>query len=436
MRPEIRSAAVCALVLTGVLSGCATPPRKPTHRLVEPARPSTVPSTADDEPIGVLDLRGAAALALRRNPELAAGAAEIRAREGAVAQAGAHPNPAIILENVGGIVESTAQLGHLFELGGKRSARVRLAGLNRELSRWDYQVRQNDVLRQVAGAYVELLTAQERLTVTADLVRLAEQVAATVSERVKAGKVAPIEETRAGATVASTRLELARVEREIEAARRRLAATWGSPSPRFDAVAGRLPEDVPVPVLEELARGLSRNPELARWETEVEQRRATLGLEQARAVPDVTIGAGPRWLNESRELAFVVGVSVPLPLFNRNEGAIEEARRRLEKADHERAAVRVRLMAALGDLHRELAVAAAEVDTLRREILPAAQTAFDAINEGYRFGKFGLLDVLDAQRALFEARGRFARAVGDYHKAVAEAARLVNAPLGEPGSLE
>lgn len=248
--------------------------------------------------------------------------------------------------------------------------------------------------------------------------------------------MAPIEETRAGAALASTRLELARVERELEAGRRRLAATWGSASPRFDAVAGRLSETAPIPALEELAARLSRNPELVRWETEFEQRRAALELERARAVPDVTIGAGPRWLSESRDLAFVVGVSVPLPLFNRNEGAVEEARRRLEKADYEREAARVRLTAALGDVYRSLSIATAEVATLQAEILPAAQAAFDAVNEGYRFGKFGLLDVLDGQRALFEARGRLVRALSDYHRAAAEAARLVNAPPGELQSLE
>lgn len=179
-----RSLVAMNLLIT-VASGCATyrPTDEAASRLaIEPRsghRARQVVSEAD-EPTGVLDLTRATAVALRRNPELAAIGAEVRARDAAVVQAGLRPNPAMSgsVENVSGsagtrLAETTAQLEQLLELGGKRSARVRLAGLNRELAYWDYQVRQNDVLRQVAEAYVELVTAQERRTVTGDLVRLA-----------------------------------------------------------------------------------------------------------------------------------------------------------------------------------------------------------------------------------------------------------------------
>jgi cobalt-zinc-cadmium efflux system outer membrane protein len=395
--------------------------------------------STDDEPSGTLDLSQAVAIALRRNADLAAAGVEIRAQEGAVLQAGVRPNPVLgaTVENIGGtagsrFAESTVQLGQTLELGGKRPARVRLAALGRELARWDLEVRRNALLRLVVDAYVDVLTAQERLVVASDLVRLAEQSVATVGERVRAGRVPPIEETRAAAALASTQLERTRVERELEAARRRLAATWGSSSPRFDAVVGgRLVEIPPLPAFGDLAERLAKNPEAARWETELEQRRAALALEQARAVPDVTVHAGPRWPTETQDLTFVVGISVPLPVFDRNEGAILEARRRIEKAEYERDAARTRLVAALGTAFRELSTAAAEVTTLQRDILPAAQIAFDTISEGYRLGRFALLDVLEAQRALFDARSRLVRAIGDFRRAIADVERLVDAPVGE-----
>ena len=58
-------------------------------------------------------------------------------------------------------------------------------------------------------------------------------------------------------------------------------------------------------------------------------------------------------------------------------------------------------------------------------MLPGARSAFDAVSEGYRLGRFGLLDVLDSQRTLFEARHEYLRAATDYHKAVVDVERLI-----------
>ncbi len=446
---EVRvSIVVVELLVLMAASACASSGARPAPAapsapaLVSRAQPEDdrpLGQEDADEPTGILTLPQAAALALARNPELAALSLELRAREGAVVQASARPNPVLeaSVEDFAGTgaargssrSQSTVQLGQLFELGGKRPARTRLAARAVDLARWDYDARRNVIRGQVAQAYLDVLTAQERGVVTADIVRLAERVSSTVAERVRAGKVAPIEETRARAALATTRLELDRVRRELEAARRRLAATWGSEDPRFDAVDGTLDAVITVPSQEELAARLSRNPELARWDSEILQRRAALDLEEARRIPDVALSGGPRWLNESRDLAFVLFATVPLPIYNRNEGAIEEARQRLAKGERERGVAGLRLTTALTETYRALSTAAAEIATLKTEVLPAAQEAFEAVNEGYRFGKFGLVDVLEAQRTFFEARSRMLRALSEYHKALAEVERLTNAPL-------
>jgi cobalt-zinc-cadmium efflux system outer membrane protein len=392
-----------------------------------------------DEPTGVLTLRQATAFALARNPELAALSREVRAREGAVVQAAARPNPFLetSVEDFAGTglargfsaSQTTVQVGQLFELGGKRPARTRAAARGVDLGRREYDARRNAIRGQVAETFVDVLTAQERQVLTADVVRLAERVTSTVTERVRAGKVAPIEETRARAALASTRLDLDRVRRELEAARRRLAATWGSDDPHFDAVEGTLDVSITVPSREQLAARLSQNPELARWDAEVLQRRAALEVEESKRVPDVALSGGPRWLNLTGDVAFVLFATVPLPIYTRNEGAIEEARHRIARAEHERSVASVRLTTALAGTYRALSTAAAEVATLKADVLPAAQEAFEAVSEGYRFGKFGLVDVLEAQRTFFDARGRLLRALSEYQKALVVVERLIDAPL-------
>ena len=120
----------------------------------------------------------------------------------------------------------------------------------------------------------------------------------------------------------------------------------------------------------------------------------------------------------------MVGVSFPLLFFDRNQGGIREARARLAKAEHERRAAEVRVLTALSDAYQRLTSAATGVAVLQNEVLPAAEQAFQATQEGYRQGKFGFLEVVDAQRSFFETRGQYLEALATYHKAVAEIERL------------
>jgi cobalt-zinc-cadmium efflux system outer membrane protein len=125
----------------------------------------------------------------------------------------------------------------------------------------------------------------------------------------------------------------------------------------------------------------------------------------------------------------VFSFSLPLPVVNRNQGAILEAQYRLAKAEEERRAAVVRVRTALAAAYATLTTAFAEATTLREESIPGARRVFEATSEGYRQGKFSLLDVLDAQRTLFEAKGQYIEALATYHKAVAEAERLIGGEL-------
>jgi cobalt-zinc-cadmium efflux system outer membrane protein len=392
-----------------------------------------------EEPTGSISLREALVLALAKNPDLAAFSWEVRAREARMLQAGLLPNPdlSVLAEDVGGSgdfrgvqqTQTTITLSQLIELGGKRSARRQATSLARDLAGWDYEVKRIEILTQVSQAFNETLAAQQRLILAEELVGLAEEVTRSVSERVKAGKVSPIEETKANIALSSVQIDRERARLALEAARKRLAATWGSATARFDRVEGDLDQVVPLPSLERLVERLARNPLLARWATEMAQRQALVQVERANAIPNITISGGYRRLNETDDNTVVIGVSIPLPLFNRNQGSIVEARHRLAKAEAERRAAEVRVTSTLSDAYKALATAHAEAVGLRVNVIPAAQSAFEGINEGYRMGKFGYLDVLDAQRTLFDARARYLQAVTDYHRAVAEVERLIGEPL-------
>jgi len=306
------------------------------------AFPSSVVVTAE-EPRGVLSLRDVLRLTLLRNPELSAFTFELRAAEARTIQAGVLPNPALSaeVENIGGTgstttggraTEATLQLSQLIELGGKRAKRMRLAGLERDLTGWDYEIKRLEVLTEAKKAFVDVLATAERLAFTADLLRLSEQVQRTVSARVQAGKVSPIEETRTRVTVSTARLQAQQARSSHEAAQKRLAALWGGTTPIFEGVSGSLDTTAPIPSIEALAAQVQKNPDIARWASEMDARRAQVEVARSRAVPDLTVSGGVRYLNETKETAFVLGLSLPLPLFDRNQGGILEAHATYHKA--------------------------------------------------------------------------------------------------------
>ena len=395
-------------------------------------------ATTFTEPTGLLTVPTALAAALLNSPALAAFSWEVRAREAHALQAGLRPNPEVgfEVEEFGGGgrtafdgPETTFLLGQLLELGDKRAKRQRLATLERDLAAWDYETRRLDVLTTVAKVFVVTLAAQERVSLEEEQVQLAQEVLQTVARQVKAGAVSPVEETRAQVALASSRVELSQRKRERTAAQLQLGATWGSTAVTFSAVSGDLETIVPPPSADDLLPHLIHNPDIARWSVEKEQRHAALELEQARQIPNVEVGAGVRYFNADTSAALVFETRMPLMLFDRNQGGIQEAHARLAKAEAEQRAAQVQTRATLAAAHQSLVSAFEQVSALRDSIIPQAQSAFEGVSLAYQRGRLRYLDVLDARRTLFKLRGQYVAALASYHTAVADVERLIAEPL-------
>ncbi|MDP2246848.1 MAG: TolC family protein, partial [Nitrosomonadales bacterium] len=121
----------------------------------------------------------------------------------------------------------------------------------------------------------------------------------------------------------------------------------------------------------------------------------------------------------------ILGLSVPIPLFDRNQGNLQEAVSRKYKAQDELTALRSRLGLSLASQYERLNAARQAVTSLQTEILPGAQSAFEAANKGFTAGKFDFLDVLDAQRTLFQAQSQYIQVLLEAHQAVAEIERIL-----------
>ncbi len=411
-------------------------PKASTSALGSPLGESASGPPEEVQPTEELTLAQAMALALLRSPELAGFTWEVRAQEARALQAGRLPNPELstLVENLGtgrdeitGGVQTTIQLGQLVELGGKRSARKRVAALGLGLAERTYEIERLNLLSRVSRAFIEVLGAQRHNALAEEIVQLAEQSASAVSERVAAGKVSPVEETKANVALSMARIELDRRKREMDSSRRVLSATWGNTEPHFAAAVGDLDAILPIPALERLTELLSQNPMLSLATEQVSLQEAAVDLAKATRVPDLTVGAGARrYAVPGGDVdALLVGISIPLPLFDRRQGQILAARAEVERAAERRRATETGLEVSLAGSYLLLSSAYSEVKALREAVLPGAEIAFEKVNEGYRLGRFGLLDVLDSQRTLFEARQQYLRAATDYHKAVVDVERLI-----------
>lgn len=407
-----------------------------------PVEAAAAPLGVSEQPTGRIPLRDALTMALRNSPELASFGWEVRARESLAIQAGRAPNPVadVLFEDLGSSgralndaravgPQATIQLSQLIELGGKRTARRALAGLERDLAEWDFETARIDVLTRVTAAFVDVLVSQQAVALAARSRALVEQVDQTVRSRVEAGVVSPIEQTKAGVALAMTRIDEQRAQRSLAADRTALAALWGHSAAVFDSVEGDLNVGATLPSFGTLAQQLSQNPELARWATEIAQRDAARALQSARGVPDVTMTAGYRRLTDVDSNAFVIGASIPLPFIDRNHDGIRAAAQRVAQAREAERAAQARLTTALAAAYRDLAAAHDEATALAGSVLPGARSAFAAIEEGYRLGRFGYLEVLDAQRTLVTAEGQHLRALGDTQKAVTQIERLTGSPF-------
>lgn len=374
-----------------------------------------------------LSLAAAIELALRAHPSLRAAASEVAAQEGALAQAGALPNPELELLREGQRPETrttTAQLAIPFELGGKRAARVAAARQEGQLAALELAALRAKLRADAAAAFHEVLAAGERQRLAQELVALAGSAADAAGRRVAAGKISPVEATKARVAHAGARIDALQAGRDLEAARIRLAALWGGDPRNIEVEATAalaLPAAVP---LERLLEQVEAAPALRRSRAQVGHRQALVGVEKARRVPDLTLILGARREGPDHRNQGVVGVSLPLPLFNRNSGALREALHRADKAHGELDAERVRVKAELAQAHARLEAALQEAALIDSEILPGAQQAYQAARRGFELGKFSFLDLLDAQRTLFQSKNQQLNAVVESHRAAADIARL------------
>jgi cobalt-zinc-cadmium efflux system outer membrane protein len=404
--------------------------------LITPTGFAAVPAS---EPTAILTLSQAIAATVAQNPDLRATAYELKAADAGITQAGLRPNPEVSLE-VNGLAGSgiardaeerqvTLTLSQTLELGDKRGRRINVAASNRELVGIEQQARELDVLAEVTRRFIEVASAQERLQLAREASGLAERTAKAIAVRVEAARTPQAELSRAQIAVTRAHADERQAESALRGARRLLTAMWGNTEPRFDSARADLLKLTPLEPFETLQQRIDRNPDFVRFASEARLREAELRLAQAQSRPNLTVGVGLRRFQATNDVGVTLGFSMAIPMFDRNQGAIAQARVRREQTGAQEEAARIRAQAALFALYQQLVANRDRLATLQSEALPEAQAALDQTQTGYERGRFSYLELAVAQQELVSLRSAVIDTATDYYRLTAEIERLTSESL-------
>ena len=334
--------------------------------------------------------------------------AAARARQ---ARAWENPTLSVEVENVLGrgpyrdfdAAESTVSLSQPLPLGGGRGARVRAAQSDEHAATAALALAALELRRDVAIAYAEAIAADRLAGIARERAALGAQTRAAVERRHAAGLESDLQRARVEVETAGMQADARRRAAAALAQRRALAAHW-----REATVTAALDEAwfdaAPATAFDVASDVAPTHPRLVVARARVEQARAE--IEAARRAPfsglEATVGTRRSEDAPSSDRAWLLGLSMPLPLWDRNEGGVAEARAALQAAEFDLERAARDLVAEREAALAERDAATLEVDALRLSGLPSSKSFAHLAAQGYEAGRLSLIERLDAERALVQ----------------------------------
>jgi cobalt-zinc-cadmium efflux system outer membrane protein len=404
-----------------------------------------IPLYASEEQAAPLVLHDALARTLASSPALAIYPWRERADDARVLQASLRPNPELAaeIENIAGsgdysgtsAMNVTLALSQVIELGDKRDYRRLAAESESGLTRFDYELARLDVLAETARRFVDVARAQAVLELAQRASLLAAGAEEVAGQRVARGRSAPSELSQARIERARIEIDREHAEHALATARIRLAASWGEMHVRFGDVLADLRALPPVPSLDDFLVRVDEAPGIQRYFVAERVAAAQEALARANARQNLRVGVGIRHFEDTSDQAFLLQFSVPLPVADRNQGAIAAASADQRTTQAQRHRSRIETHAVLFGLYQELDHARTESATLQSEVLPEAQSMMGQVDQGYREGRFSYLELSAARRQLLEVERAAIEAYTQAHKLLIELERLTGVPLLAQASL-
>ncbi len=439
---RFRRAFIAAAIAT---AGCAAPPRA-TEMARVPIAAVRGPTRAADAPIVQASLQEVAGnvaggpitvdelvqLAIGRNPRLGKATFAIDAAQGKLVQAGLYPNPvlAVMGDELGdrtgpsGII-TAPQVSQEIVTGRKLSLSQAVAAKEVNLTTLALLRERYAVVGSVRSAFYDLYALERRIAVLDELAKLAGEAAKNGQALLESKQIARLDLVQLEVELARFRAQAEAARQELPGARKRLAALVGDPRMAIGSVSGPFDE---VPVYDPdrtLEAVLATHPDVRSARVEVERAQAAIRRAEAEPIPNVTISTGYTYQGQNKSNDWLLGVSAPIPVWNKNQGNVRAAKADLGMAIQEVARIENELAEKVATALRTYSGSQKLAAQYRSEILPRAEETYKLSLEAFKGGQFEYLRVIQSQRAVAEARLEYNRALGDAWRAAAELSGLL-----------
>ena len=387
-----------------------------------------------------------------RLADLLAARQRLAVAQGRLQQARLRPNPTLNTEYgsprfLGGEAESDFSVGlsQTFELGGKRSKRVAFAELEIQQARFDVTALERQIAVEIRTAYTRAVSAARQLDVIEKLLAADAELVRVTNARLKEGDVAPLDVNLV--RVESDRLKIQQIEArsELETALfevRTLAGLDVAEPLRLASQAERPPRlDLGLSELTETA--LRERADLQAAIIGERLGSARINLAKSNATPNVTASVrfsrskglldlpdrlgGGDLIDKDNELTF--GVSIDIPIFNRNQGEIASATGEQVQATRQREFLEATIRRDVAVAYHQYRAVAEKLVLYATQILPRSEANLQTVRAAYGFGEFSVFEVVAEQRRLNESVTAYNQTLRDYYTALAQLETAVGIAL-------
>ena len=348
-------------------------------------------------------------IARQHNPTLVQGRMAVRAARGRCLQAGLYPNPAIGYAGGDmGLEGTSGQQGAFIVQEIVTADKLRLArnvaGHAVEEALHLLEAQQQRVMNAVRAGYYEVLIAEKMIHLNNELVRIGNEAADVTARLREAQEVSQAEVLQSSIEAERAKLSLFEAKNRHKIAWRQLAAVLGKPQMPAAQLIGDVDQELPVLTWDEtLVRLMSQSPELARARAAVQRAQCEVALQRAERRPNIEVEVGAKYDETDYNTLADVSVSIPLKIFDRNQGNILSAQAELVAAQREVDRVELELQNRFAEAFEAYYNAQEQVRVFRGKILPSARASLDLVATGYREGEFAYLSLLTAQLTFFNA---------------------------------
>lgn len=386
-------------------------------------------------------------IAKEQNRELKALREEKGIGEARRIRAGLYPNPVLELDGATGAMTGSSGESRLavgvsqeFLLGGKREKR--LAVSDAELLRFESRFKdaERQLIAEIKTGYYDLLLAEGRRDLADKSRELNNQLLQIARERFGAGEIAELDVNLAKVESARSAGKSIEVERELMPLQQRLLSLMGASSTeKLKLATPTEAKPIAAQLAELKAQALANRPDLQAAAAEKNKGEAEVALAEAERLPNVTAGVGIGWEKsvtslgglEERKSDYLIGfkLSVPIPVFDRNQAGIKEALAKKSSAEFRQQFIRQSIEREVESAYWRLNTAEKSLNIYAQEIIPQLTENLKLVQEAYRLGETGILAVIEEQKKFIEVNDGYLTALYSRNSAVAKLEAAVGVEL-------